>query len=224
MLEALEFNTASQWSIGKVLEIPRLIHAQSNLTLNDLNIAKKSMQRRKGLKPKKTLAKDQEFWCHTCSNWIECDAFYAGYSTICKKCYKERVLKCKDTLRGYLRCLVHSAKVNSSKKSSRDNDTRTECNITLVELFDILEFQNFRCYYSGIPMTFKTNADWRCSLERLDNMRGYTKYNCVLICWEFNPSHKTSMAKFTVHGSSQWSKAKFVYFYQTRFCSDLPEM
>eukprot|EP01083_Nonionella_stella_P086738 241139_1 len=96
-------------------------------------------------------------------------------------------------------------------------DTRDECTITHDDIYDILEKQMCRCKYSEIPMVFKPNTDWMCSLERVDNMKGYTKENCVLICWEFNSTDRTIHTTNPVFGSSQWSEEKFRYFYKTRF-------
>ena len=219
VLEASEFNGRCQWSMKKVLEIPKLIHAPINQTLDELDAAKQGAVDRKDKKRiyNKSLMRDNRLWCYKCDTWIQFDGFYAGILTVCKQCHKKRDLKGKNTLRGYFQQMVCSARFNAATKRSGVDDTRNECNITLDDLFGILESQNFRCYYSGIPMAFKRNADWRCSLERLDNMCGYTIDNCVLICWEFNSADRTAIAKFPVHGSSQWSKAKFAYFYRTRF-------
>eukprot|EP01083_Nonionella_stella_P073379 198360_1 len=111
-----------------------------------------------------------------------------------------------------------NARSNSKSRKSTKDDTRDECTITDHDVFHMLEKQMFRCKYSGIPMTFYAKTDWKCSLERKDNMKGYTKDNCVLICWEFNSSDRTSLAKspLRVQGSSQWNEEKFKYFYKTR--------
>ena len=55
---------------------------------------------------------------------------------------------------------------------------------------------------------FKQNADWRCSFERLDSSKGYTKENVALICIDRTP---TSVNEGT--GSSQWSKEKVKYLF-----------
>ena len=91
------------------------------------------------------------------------------------------------------------------------------------DIIDMLRRQKGRCLYSGIPLRWMTNQDWRMSLERLDNFKGYNKDNCALICWEFNSSDYTALAGFNTTGSSQWSRDKFKRFYRTRFGEEPPD-
>lgn len=89
--------------------------------------------------------------------------------------------------------------------------SRSQLTITKENLFDKIIEQKGRCYYSGIPLVFKSNSEWKCSLERLDNKKGYTNENTVLICVEFNSSDLTNLTSNQVTGSCQWSKDKFEY-------------
>ena len=223
VIEALEFNGFCQWSTEKVLQIPKLITAPSNVILEDLKLARKKPTRKGEIQGKRQQLHDQ-YRCNRCYQWLSAGHFYSGYWTICKFCRISHLQTTKNTLRGYMRWLRGNAKVNRFKRCSSNEDTRHECTISLDDLFDSLEEQNFRCYYSGIPMQLKTNADWRCSLERLDNINGYTKKNCVLICWEFNSVDQTPRAKSPVYGSAQWSRGKFLSFYRTRFGTEPPSM
>ena len=219
VFEALEFNNTCQWSKGKVLEIPRLIHESGSLGLEDLQIARVKPSIKRIQRPL-----DDHNCCYGCHQSLSTDNFYAAHPKICKSCHNLRTQRFKNTLRGYMIFLLGSARGTSLRKRSTKDDNRGECTISLDELFNILEGQKFRCYYSGIPMQFTTNSDWRCSLERLDNMEGYTKENCVLICYEFNSADRTALAKFKVYGSAQWSREKFVYFYKTRFEEEPPSV
>eukprot|EP01084_Bolivina_argentea_P216758 368172_1 len=215
VLEALEFNSPCQWSQSKVMQIPSLIYASSNITINDLNEAK--LKPKKRSMPRKKLFKDNKYYCHNCHQWMSSDEFYRQSNTRCKSCYIQRCFHYANTLRGYMINLLNNARKNTRKKKSFDDDSRDECKLTLDNLFELLETQNFRCKYSGIPMTFTTNRDWRCSLERIDNMKGYIKDNVVLICFEFNSTDASFGAKNYVFGSAQWTREKFVYFYKIRF-------
>jgi hypothetical protein len=97
-----------------------------------------------------------------------------------------------------------AAKARSNRTRKRKADTSAECSIDEHTIVDKFEQQGGRCYISNIPLVLESNVDWRCSLERLDNAKGYTDENTVLVCLEFN-------------GPAQWTRAKFSLF--ERACS-----
>lgn len=74
----------------------------------------------------------------------------------------------------------------------------------------MLERQEGRCFYSGIPINlFGPHMHWKASLERLCNEDGYTVANCVFVAAEFNTSdHSRNHAVNKVHGTAQWSRDK----------------
>eukprot|EP01083_Nonionella_stella_P108306 314854_1 len=219
VLDACEFNNTCQWSTKKVIAIPSLIASSSNATLQDLNYARIQPRRKKS---KKTLTQNKKLYCYDCHEWKDTDVFYKRNSHICRSCFAQY----DPTLRGFMNILRTRAKHNCKYKMSSDDDTRNEFTLTLDDSFDLLEQQMFRCAYSGIPMRFKSNSDWKCSIERKDNMKGYTKDNCAFICWEFNSSDRTLLAGNPLHvqGSSQWNKEKFEYFYRIRFGEAFPSI
>lgn len=53
------------------------------------------------------------------------------------------------------------------------------------------------------------------SIERLDNTKGYTKSNTVLIAVEFNGTDTTAIRKHAGTGSAQWSKEKVALLMDT---------
>eukprot|EP01084_Bolivina_argentea_P117037 207886_1 len=166
---------------------------------------------------------DNQYYCHFCKQWLVIDQFYSSRRTQCKSCFRHCVLKYRNTFRGFMVTLLRNCKTHSRNRKSTEQDTRNEFAITLDDLFDKLEDQEFRCKYSGIPMQFVPNSDWMCSVERIDNMKGYTNDNCVLICWEFNSCDRSIHAVNKIFGSSQWSEQKFKYFYKIRFSDHLME-
>eukprot|EP00438_Fugacium_kawagutii_P013946 Skav203412 [mRNA] locus=scaffold1743:246905:256066:- [translate_table: standard] len=85
-----------------------------------------------------------------------------------------------------------------------------EFSLTLPQVLNMLERQCGRCYYSGVLLEYKQiHADWRLSIERLNNAYGYTVENCVLIAIEFNtPDHSRNIAVTEVFGTAQWSREK----------------
>jgi hypothetical protein len=110
----------------------------------------------------------------------------------------------------FVQGLAYTARSNAKARSNvtrkRKADTSTECSIDEYTIVDKIEQQGARCYISNIPLVFAKNADWRCSLERLDNAKGYTNENTVLVCFEFN-------------GPAQWTRDKFALFERSRSSS-----
>jgi hypothetical protein len=94
-----------------------------------------------------------------------------------------------------------TAKKRTSSKRKRDGTQVGVSSITEQNLFDKIIEQKGRCAISGIPLVFSSKVDWRCSLERIDNDKGYTVENTALVCYELN-------------GPCQWTRAKFKYFLQ----------
>lgn len=88
------------------------------------------------------------------------------------------------------------------RRRLQDAEKHHQLGFSLTEevIIAMLKQQNFKCYYSGVNMCFSYKADWMCSIERLDEEKGYSADNCVLIANEFQ------------NGNSQWSKEKVQYF------------
>ncbi len=58
--------------------------------------------------------------------------------------------------------------------------------LTRDDLYDMYISQNGKCYYSGVQMTILPGVR-RVSVERLNNIKPYTKENCVMVCRILNP-------------------------------------
>eukprot|EP01083_Nonionella_stella_P232739 820668_1 len=220
-LDGLEFNGPSQWSLDKIMKIPSLVRTPNIVTLDDIqsdNMRRKQTKRLKSTNDKATRS-GECLYCHSCNEWKVSDQFYGFFSTRCRMCHTKRTTQHKSSLYGFLKHLLSNAKRSSKHRALRstDLDDRDRFELALDDMFQMLIQQNFRCKYSNIPMTFGILRDWRISLERVDNSRGYTTDNCVLICREFNTSDWSFSAKNPVCGSAQWSEEKFQYFYNIRY-------
>lgn len=218
-LEALEFNTSCQWSIEKILKVPFLIHEPSTITFEQLDTVH--------IKPQRALAhrrkiQDNCCYCNICHQWKDITDFYKSTLTRCKKCHVKESLKKRESLRGFLMHLLRNCNGGSKTKWDISGGTRNTFALSMDDLIEILKLQNLRCKYSGIPMTFKPNSDWMCSIERIDNNKGYTKDNIALICWEFQSVDNSIRSENPVYGSAQMSREKFEYFYETRFGVEPP--
>lgn len=63
--------------------------------------------------------------------------------------------------------------------------------LSLKNLRDIYQTQNGNCFYTGVPMTLRSNNHLDrdpllISLDRRDSSIGYTPENTVLCCWGVN--------------------------------------
>ncbi|CAK9100046.1 Pentatricopeptide repeat-containing protein At2g31400 [Durusdinium trenchii] len=199
----------AQWSRAKVQQVNKLRLQNIDLTELDSDIEtarKKPCTTKKLPPPSKADGGDGRLvWCIRCLNWQERACFSRqakkknGLRSYCRRCDKELQHMRISTLRGHLSNLCCLARRRDQK-----------CSLDLSMLLKMLKQQEGRCYYSGIPLQYKkVHADWRLSLERLDNALGYTKENTVLVCAEFNtPDNSRNKAVEEVFGTAQWSRAK----------------
>lgn len=221
-LICLEFNTGNiQWSLEKILKIIALqnIVVDMEKLSEKVSIAKK-VENKKIFSPNKrlTIIKNNTIYykCGICSFFLPKEEYYAIKNRknpyyYCIKCDKNRIKEYNKSLRGFLFSRLILAKNHASEKSEKRN---TECRIFELifdDLCDKIMEQKGRCYYSKIPLVFEPCNDWKCSIERIDNAKGYTKENSILICNEFNTADLTQIAKNKISGSAQWSKEKFNY-------------
>ena len=49
-----------------------------------------------------------------------------------------------------------------------------------------LDKQNYKCYYTGLPLTFDVKMPNTISIDRIDSQIGYTIENSVICCWDIN--------------------------------------
>eukprot|EP00435_Cladocopium_sp_Y103_P040484 s1751_g11.t1 len=104
-----------------------------------------------------------------------------------------------------LRCKVQKLVADGRYRSKLRG---TRCDLDGDFLFKLIQEQQGMCAYSGMPLELVIpHSDWRISLERLDNKRGYLRDNVTLIAHEFNSVAGTSK-KTALQGSAQWSKWK----------------
>jgi hypothetical protein len=123
----------------------------------------------------------------------------------CKPCGKKYKNLRGNTHDGFIQNLLSNSK-GSSKRRSNDGTADTH-QLTVHEFEELLEENNYCCYYSHMPLNFQRYSNWQCSIERLINTQDYLKQHCVPVALESNTR-------------AQWSveKADFVTSYST--CSD----
>ena len=224
---AYEFNHFIQWDKNKISQIPHLVkNTEANISLEDVENARSPNKWKKRQKTKQQFFADQSFhWCYGLQHnkWIpsESFAFYRS-TTRCEYCYIEEM-----PLRTFVSKMLDAARFHSRLRDQRSR-SRGTFEINIDDILDLILMQNFRCKYSLIPMVFKHKRKWKCSVERLNPWKGYTRDNIALICYEFNTCTGQRSFKdiddqnemMEIMESYQWSSAKFDYFCEQRFPYD----
>eukprot|EP01083_Nonionella_stella_P130835 397176_1 len=96
----------------------------------------------------------------------------------CRECYRQYNIEYRNTtLKGWMFQLI---------RNTRNRRKKAICDLDVNFLVHLWHTQNGFCHLSNYAMHCSSNSDWKCSLERLDNNRGYETDNVALICQEFN--------------------------------------
>ena len=222
-LICLEFNSPHrQWSKDKTLQVAQLQKKDISFDelTNDVENARllykvKTYTTREAPIKKKGIVL---YNCTCCNGYFDKSLFYPikinpFINANCISCCKNKSDVARNTMRGFIIHALGSARdhCKNIKKNVKRSEENSKYELTLEIILNKIIQQKGRCYYSNIPLTFKPKTDWSLSIERLDNKKGYTDKNTVLICLEFNSMDQSSITE-TETGSGQWSKEKFSYF------------
>jgi len=87
-------------------------------------------------------------------------------------------------------------------KQSAVIDSRT-FSITKDDLFQLWVLQDGKCKISGIDMQLTSGTRKQCnnlrvSIDRINNLRGYTKGNIHLVVWQFNNAKGAGTVQETI--------------------------
>lgn len=108
-----------------------------------------------------------------------------GYASYCKPCRTIHRRRELGTESGCISKLVTRSKTKARARGET-YPKKGEHNIDVEFVNRQLELQKYKCYYSGLGVTFGHGDRTRASLERLDDQKGYTQDNTVIICSMFN--------------------------------------
>eukprot|EP00397_Hematodinium_sp_SG-2012_P043872 GEMP01048861.1.p1 GENE.GEMP01048861.1~~GEMP01048861.1.p1 ORF type:complete len:457 (+),score=-9.48 GEMP01048861.1:46-1416(+) len=212
----------SQWSRDKVRGLPGTIAASEILSCS---ILRERVPRNRGIStrkiiPHRSITANGELLCSKCDQLKPIDDFYInertqiGRSGTCKVCQITRVRDYVNSFDGFLLSRICSAKLAAKQREQKGRTEAGEFTLTFADVVSMYKEQRGLCFYSGIQMIFRPSSGWMCSIERLDNSRGYTLGNVALICVEFQTTDHSRRAKGFVQGTPQWSKEKVMMLVQ----------
>jgi hypothetical protein len=206
-LICLEFQSPSQWTPTKYKEFTSLLFNNHEKQIVNFNPSPKKLTLNK---IKREIINDIEYiTCNCCKIIKISDDFAKSTQHTCKECISKKDKLYKETPKGHLKKLIKSM-ISSSIARKHESPE-----LTYQDLIDLFELQNGLCYYSKIPLMFGyySKQYWTCSVERKNSLIGYTKENCILICFEFNTMDNTNKAlnKEDIKGSGQWSIEKIEF-------------
>lgn len=181
-----ELNTRNQWNDEKIHYLRTIDKYIIHPKIDEIKTKNKILH------PRKT-----DGSCRTC---LSMKLHRNGF---CSKCYSN------SSISVILRNFIKSCKSHTKKRNNIKNRDQTECTITIDDLWNQLQKQNGKCFYSDINMTMGLEDNWRISVERLDVNDGYNKENIVFICQEFNCSDKSGMkSNYEKTGTCSWNSEK----------------
>jgi len=96
----------------------------------------------------------------------------------------KKKLKIINLSKSFLNTILSSSKLCTKRRIKKGRIHKY--NINKNYILELIKKQKGRCFYSNIPLSFKPMTSWKCSIERLNENKGYIKDNVCLICSEFN--------------------------------------
>lgn len=120
-----------------------------------------------------------------------------GLCTRCRDCRRRTGRENSNTMNGHLMELLRRSRQKAKLRGQFDGNQghRMDHSIDISWIRAQLARQNGRCAYSGFPMDSLCYSMYQVSLERLNNMQGYTPENVVMVCNVFNIGHNRRMSR-----------------------------
>lgn len=116
--------------------------------------------------------------CQYCGTTNPEDFYNYNHST-CKKCGHQRSYEQKKSS-------PLNIKLYRSSKHSRTHGGDLEYNLTPEYIQQLLEKQNYKCFYTGVELKDSDSKFEKPTIDRIDSSKGYIKENVVICTWAIN--------------------------------------
>ena len=118
-----------------------------------------------------------EYKCQYCGTTNPEDFYEYNHST-CKKCSHQRSYEQKKNAPLYI-------KLYRNSKHSKTHG-KIEYNLTPEYIQQLLEKQNYKCFYTGVELKDADSKFEKPTIDRIDSSKGYIKGNVVICTWAAN--------------------------------------
>ena len=116
----------------------------------------------------------------------------SGRAYTCKTCVNQQKHEYRSTSDGCIKHSVNNCKTDAKRRGEKGRIGASECTLTEDQVKEMFKKQKGLCYYYNSPLKFTRGGD-KMSIERLDNTKGYTQENCVLVCQLANGFAQTTL-------------------------------
>eukprot|EP00397_Hematodinium_sp_SG-2012_P040389 GEMP01044240.1.p1 GENE.GEMP01044240.1~~GEMP01044240.1.p1 ORF type:complete len:487 (+),score=15.22 GEMP01044240.1:52-1461(+) len=208
---------SSKWSRNKVQMLPYSILQSvpvDDLELEQMGSVTNIEKNKQHRSIKKTNSVHGNLLCTSCGHFKPADDFYFSHTRLsgrqnhCKLCQIRWVQVYENSPVGFFRRILHTAKLSAERRRRIGREVAGEFDLKFDDVSQMYKKQCGLCFYSGVKMNLQPHSDWKCSIERIDNAKGYIPCNVALICSEFQTSVHLSRPNIHVIGTPQWSKKK----------------
>ena len=116
----------------------------------------------------------------------------SGREYTCKECKNQQLHEYRSTSDGCIKRSVNNCKTSAKSRGEKGRIGASECTLTEDQVKEMFKKQGGLCHYYKSPLVFTMGGD-KMSIERLDNTKGYTEENCVLVCQLANGVAQTTL-------------------------------
>ena len=125
-------------------------------------------------------------------DFSKCSKMDSGREYTCKTCRNQQKHEYLSTSDGCIKVLLNDCKSTSKRRGEKGRVGASEFTLTEEQVKEMFKEQGGLCHCYKSPLKFTRGGD-KMSIERLDNTKGYTRENCVLVCQLSNGFAQTTL-------------------------------